>query len=164
MAKKVVVMSGVSGSGKSSFVKKLLTPDQYKSLVVSADNFFYHDGVYRFEPSMLGEAHGSCFFEYIEALRNKVDNTIIVDNTNTTVAEIAPYMLAAQAYEWQAEIVTLCCKGVGALMVCAERNKHGVNLHTIGRQDAALRNRVLSPWWKNTEMAVEFDSVYKSIP
>ena len=169
MTRQVVVMSGISGSGKSSLVRRLAeVSSPFKSkkdlpaVIVSADTFFMQDGVYKFDPSMLGKAHSLCFFQYIEALRAYKGNAIFVDNTNTTVAEIAPYMLAAEAYDWNVEIITFVSKGIGALTACAERNRHGVGLHTIGRQDAALVILVLPHWWKNTEMPIEFETIFRS--
>jgi adenylate kinase len=51
----VVVMSGVSGSGKSTYAEKLL--EQSQGVKVSTDHFFMVGNEYKFDPSKLGEAH-----------------------------------------------------------------------------------------------------------
>jgi len=159
----VIVMSGVSGSGKSTYVKNRFV--RYFE-VVSADDFFETSGKYKFDASKLSEAHGTCFRNFIEALQSETE-FVIVDNTNTTCEEIAPYMLGAQAYGYEAEIITLREPGFlpgpseGAhdgtleyLALCAARNSHGVGANSIFQQHSRLQKRTLPPWWKNTDVSL----------
>ena len=99
----VKILSGVSGSGKSTFGRGLRA-----DLTVSADDFFVtSDNKYNFDPSKLGQAHAACFREYIHALTNLGDTLVVVDNTNTTESEISPYVLGASAFGWNVEIITI---------------------------------------------------------
>jgi predicted kinase len=133
---KVVLMSGVSGSGKSTYARKL------GGVVCSADEFFEKSGKYVFDPSLLREAHGACLRKFTEALL-RGDSLIVVDNTNTTVVELAPYVALSQAYGAKCELVTILCD----IRVAAARNTHGVPFGVIERMDTAIRDRKLPLFW-----------------
>lgn len=95
--KKVIILSGISGSGKSTYAKKLVGDsfgqEECTGVVVcSADHFFMQTGEYKFDASMLSLAHGECFKDFIEEVQRGT-SLVLVDNTNTSVAEIAPYVL-----------------------------------------------------------------------
>lgn len=159
--RKVVILSGVSGSGKSTLTQQLFSKfySEHRDAVVeavSADSFFMKDGVYTFEASKLPEAHGKCFHDFITNMRH-LTNLIVVDNTNTTNEEIAPYMLGAQAFGYEAEIMTIRLSLDNlddTIERLAKRNKHGVSGQAIFAQHVRLRDRQLLPWWKNTNVAV----------
>jgi hypothetical protein len=153
--KKVVIVRGISGSGKSHYASSLAATG-----VVSADNFFVgEDGVYRFDPSKLPLAHAECMLQFIELMREppthrlvqftelmrepRTHRLVVVDNTNTTVAEIAPYMAVAAAYGWHAEIHHVHCD----VRVAAARNRHGVPLAGCEAQARRIAESVLPPWW-----------------
>src|ERR1700735_2498992 len=83
MTKKVFCLSGVSGCGKSTHAKAMINVLRGDGLIVSADDFFMQNDKFIFDRKRLGQAHGTCFRNYIEALRSSVSN-VVVDNTNTT--------------------------------------------------------------------------------
>jgi predicted kinase len=170
--RKVVVLSGLSGSGKSTYARNLILdhlgiqvgeevtlehilavmPDDDQRCTISycsADRYFMKDGEYQFNPAELSAAHNSCFLAYISALLEEKE-LVIVDNTNLSPVEIAPYMLAAGAYDYEAEIITLRC----SMAMAYERNVHGVPERGIENQWVALNSRQLPPWWKNTDIVV----------
>src|SRR5262245_10531054 len=111
--KKVIVLSGVSGSGKSTYAKKILNDSSHGNVaIVSADDYFMIGGKYQFDPLKLSWAHGECFRKFLLVIDrdgrcSSAANIVVVDNTNTTSEEIAPYMLGAQAFGWEAEIRTM---------------------------------------------------------
>jgi predicted ABC-type ATPase len=166
--RKVDIVSGVSGSGKTMLVGKLmlaytnslgLTFDEIAKLpksdkrataaLCSADLFFMGEGgSYNFDVSKLSEAHGSCFKNYIESMQNRTEY-IVVDNTNTTAEEIAPYILGAQAFGYEVEIKTILCTP-NDLERFAARNRHGVPLRSIVQQYNRISTRTLPPWWKES--------------
>lgn len=128
---KAIILSGIPGSGKSTFAG-----EADKSVICSADDFFMVEGQYLFDFRKLGEAHGSCLRKFVECL-SRGENVVYVDNTNTTVLELAPYVAVASAYKYQVELVTfLCDPEVGA-----KRNKHGVPLNACISMDKRLRSR-----------------------
>jgi len=140
---KVTILSGVPGSGKSHYVKGLRT-DPW--LVYSADDWFMSSGSYVFVPAQLPQAHGACLRSFVEYVVRGVAGDMVVDNTNTTVAEIAPYAALALAYGHTLEIITIECDPA----IAAARNVHGVPLHAIKAMTKRLAARELPPWWPHT--------------
>jgi len=149
--KRVIILQGIPGSGKSHYAASLITKlslDHDKTLsaaIVSADNFFVRlgNGTYKFDPTKLSDAHGECFREFMSAVTSGV-NLVVVDNTNTTTMEISPYMLCATAYGYEAEVHTVCCE----IALAAARNTHGVSLEGIKAMAERIADCKLPPWWK----------------
>jgi tRNA uridine 5-carbamoylmethylation protein Kti12 len=126
---KVIIMRGGPGSGKSTLARKLaseLEAQGYKARCFSADFYFEKAGVYQFDRNLLGKAHAACLKGFAQDLvfcyqwPNK--DVLIVDNTNTTEAEVAPYARLAQAFGAELEIVTADCDQATAFA----RQTHGV--------------------------------------
>ena len=92
---KLILIRGVSGSGKSTYAKKLMQDDP-NLLHYEADMFFNRGGKYDFDPSLLKDAHKWCFDKTEEALRN--GNSVIVSNTFTQNWEIKPYIDLGKRY------------------------------------------------------------------
>lgn len=100
---KVIILRGISGSGKSTWVKN----NAANATVVSADNFFVQpDGSYVFDETKLQEAHRTCYAEFLAALERK-DDLVVVDNTNVTAWEMSPYIALAEVKGYTVEILTL---------------------------------------------------------
>ena len=135
--KQVIVMRALPGAGKSTRISR----DFPEAHVVSSDHFFMQDGVYVYDPTKIGDAHANCFWKFIKELESGY-HTIIVDNTNTREAEIAPYMLGAAAFGYKAKVVTIQCDP----KVAAARNVHGVPEATVLKMAEALA-KPLPPWW-----------------
>lgn len=137
---RVVIYSGIPGSGKSTIVRA----KHRDAIVCSADNYFTSkDGSYNFDPAKIGEAHAQCLKRFNAACSGDSLLDLVVDNTNTSVVEIAPYAALAQAYRYELQIITLLV----APEVAFARNVHGVSEETVRKMDAAIRSRVLPPWW-----------------
>lgn len=143
----VIILSGVSGSGKSTYAEKLLTETQ--GVKVSADHFFMCGGVYKFDARKLGDAHADCFRRFIGFLYDDNCQCVVVDNTNTTVEEISPYMLGAAAFGWEAEIRTILAEPGDIDLLCG-RNIHSVPRDVIIAQGRRIHTRKLPPYWKHT--------------
>lgn len=132
--RKVIIMQGVPGSGKSTWAKQYRDYVDENTRIVSADNFFLHfDGVYRFDPTQLSAAHGECLRTFLMCIDNG-SSTIIVDNTSTTVVEIAPYYAIAEAHGYEVEILRVECDCEQA----ASRNSHGVPRDSVLRLQANI--------------------------
>lgn len=105
----VLILMGAPGAGKSTFAHNYLIDanergDELVS-VCSADHYFETAEGYRWDASSISEAHGQCLRQFTSDLTHLVytrgsllRGTLIVDNTNTTLHEIAPYMALALAY------------------------------------------------------------------
>jgi predicted kinase len=147
----VIVLSGMPGSGKSHYTRGLKDIE-----VFSADHFFINaDGEYKFDHTKIGEAHAKCFRDYVEHLQhqraecdknenNNYPYPVVVDNTNLTAAEMAPYVQAANAYGWPVKIVTISCPPE----VAFKRQTHNVPLAAYMHMFANFRDRKLPPYWK----------------
>lgn len=148
--KKVICLSGISGSGKSTYARNLQLASDESWVIVSADKFFHTEAGYVFDPTKLGEAHARCFYTFIQAMEPGRYDNVVVDNTNTTEAELAPYMLGAVAFGYEPEIVTIRVGTLDQARTCQERNIHGVGSMTLVAQNDRLNNRRLPPWWKQS--------------
>ena len=119
----VIIMRGIPGSGKSSLVARLQATYGDESAVFSADanRIIFNDGAYIYKPEETAKAHGECLRDYTEAL---VLGEVcpIVDNTNTSSLEIAPYAALAIAFDRPFQIVTVECDPE----IAAARNQHAV--------------------------------------
>lgn len=148
MVYQVVIMRGIPGSGKSTYVAKN-HPGAY---ICSADHFFIdQDGTYRYDSSRRSDAHGQCLRKFVAAIQ-RGEATIVVDNTNTTVMEIAPYAALALAYKYDLQIVSIECKPeVGVV-----RNVHSVPTSVVEQmyQNFLDHSKMLPPWWPIRTVAI----------
>lgn len=135
MTMHVTILMGPSGAGKSSFVHTLAP-----ARVVSADKYpglySYEGGEVHMNFSLLRKAHESCFRDYLRSLAE--GHPVIVDNTNTRLEEISPYILAARTMGYEPSIVGILARDTSDEEL-ASRNKHGVPLKAIQRQRKSLR-------------------------
>lgn len=151
---KVKILCGISGSGKSTYIKNHFP----NAKVCSADHFFMKDGEYNFDPSRLPQAHAFClrkFTEEVIGMYNLTleDEVIVVDNTNTTLTEIAPYAALAQAYSHDLEIIII----EAPLELAAARNQHGVPSKGVEGQHRRLVRlaQQLPSWWSVKKVQAE---------
>lgn len=132
---KVKIMRGVSGAGKSTYIKNHFPG----AVICSADHFWIDEnGKYNFDLKRLGEAHAWCLRQFIEKLVIKgcAADYIVVDNTNTSIAELAPYVAIAAAYGYEVEVISLNIDVEKA----NKRNVHNVPMEATERQHKNFRN------------------------
>lgn len=131
MSNKVVIMRGISGSGKSTYSQKHY-PKAYRC---SADDFFTEvvgEGKsYVFDPRRLGEAHRWCMERFIRATTHKDPlgkaPLVVVDNTHLQMWEFMGYVQVAQAMGYEVEVVRMDTP----TEVAAKRNTHGVPFNKV---------------------------------
>ena len=156
-----MIIRGLPGSGKTTMARRLLgLSDDPKSAVdvetfqrqhnlVCADDYFMRDGVYRFDPSKIGEAHNHCVREWTGLVTFRSPHSheapIIVHNTACSAIEVAPYWAVASAYKRKVLIVTLEQK----VELCMSRQTHDVSPKTMGEMLNELVHAQLPPWWTN---------------
>ena len=129
---KLVIMRGVSGSGKSTKARKLVT-DEGNSIICSADDYFMKDGEYVFDGRELGKAHAWCLGKVAAAMEIGL-RLIVLDNTNTQRWEYQPYLALAAAEGYEVEFVLVGDLDEASLKTYAQRNSHGVPLAVIQKQ------------------------------
>ena len=148
---KVIILRAGSGAGKSTWIKTY-NPG---AVIFSADQFFMVDGEYKFDVTKLPEAHATCLRSFIAFCQNPPEgvNTVIVDNTNTTVAELAPYAQVALVYGHELQLYTF----VYDPAVAFKRNTHGTPLKGCIEMHARLQEQTkfLPPWWKHDYIIAE---------
>lgn len=122
---KLIIVRGIPGSGKSTWAHS-----QVGATVCSADDYFYVDGVYTFDPQSLPYAHNACII-YCKAAMQRQEPLIIVDNTNTQRWEYAPYLEIAGRYGYQ--VFQKVCSGTW-------QSTHGVPAYVIDRMRALFES------------------------
>lgn len=127
--KKVYIMRGVSGSGKSTAARRL-AGDSGK--IHSTDDYFMHGEKYLFDPSKLQRNHQLNFEAFRADLALGV-SPIIVDNTNTRKWEYKNYVEAAKEAGYEVEIVEMPHPDP---FTAAKRSLHGVPEESIRRMIA----------------------------
>ena len=95
--KVLVIMRGVSGSGKSTKSRQIAGP---KGVVLSTDDFWGDN--YDFDASKIGEAHAWNQDRAKKAMQQGL-SPIVIDNTNLSAWEPKPYVIAAKEYGYRIE-------------------------------------------------------------
>lgn len=142
---KIIILRGVPGAGKSTWAATQEFPAN--THFVSADHFFVgQDGIYRYDFTKIKEAHGQCLRHYTNLVYEGTANTVVVDNTNSSIAEVAPYVALADAYGHSVAMKTLI---VNDPFLAWKRNVHGVPFKTVMEMHQRLLTEKLPPWWRD---------------
>lgn len=99
----LIIMRGVSGSGKSTWARELERSDK---VILSTDDFFMIEDKYVFDPKKLPENHRKNQERCREHMVLKT-KTIIIDNTNIQAWEMIPYKQLALEHGYQVEIIDI---------------------------------------------------------
>jgi len=138
------IMRGLPGSGKSTEVRKIcvqaLQNGAQEIAICSTDSFFLDkDDNYVFDADKLGAYHGANQYKVLKHMRMGT-SVIVVDNTNTTLKEMQPYIDLAHLHGY---IIYYHLSGASHLHtndgvfskdyidMCVKRNTHGVPRETI---------------------------------
>lgn len=166
MNARVIILRGLPGSGKTTFIKAFAKQERAELVICSSnDSFVGSDGVYRFKPEKLGDAHDECFRKFSETLQSlqtleTESHTIVaVDNTATTLWEMAPYRMMARRYGLPVEFIEVGDQGDIDKLV--ERNVHGVPESAI----RAMRSRFaeVPPFWEEVSVVECYEKQFDLI-
>jgi len=117
MKKVLIIVRGIPGSGKTSFASFL------GKAVCCADDYYIHDGEYKWVAEDIGTAHAWCQRKCRRFMKKQIE-TVIVANTSTTEREMQPYMDLARQFGYM----------VYSIIV---ENRHG-NVSVHGVPEATL--------------------------
>jgi predicted kinase len=133
MEKILYIVRGCSGSGKTTFAKKLVGHD---FLVCEADKYFIDDdGNYNFDFTKIKDAHKWCQDTVETYMKDSMVNDqfyreIAVSNTFTQEWEMKPYFELAKEY------------GYKVFTVVVENRHGGKNIHGVPEDKLeAMKNR-----------------------
>lgn len=124
------LLRGVSGSGKTTLAKTL-EASLYKATCVAADDFFYHNGEYKWERDRLRDAHAWCLGVVSDAMEIGSVKNIIVHNTFTADKQLRPYVELAEANDWNVTVLVV-------------ENRHGnSSVHDVPEETLERQRRQL---------------------
>jgi len=116
--KQLIIMRGISGSGKSTIAKTLVG----KGKIFSTDDFFMQGDKYFFDPKKIGLNHKLNQERTEEAMKQGV-SPIVIDNTNTQAWEMKPYVTLADKYGYEVTIKEARTPDIEELMKRQESRK-----------------------------------------
>lgn len=129
--KKVIIMRGLPGSGKSYHAKELFQEavgSGNTAVICSADDYFMVKGSYTFNPSELKNAHQTCRSLFLKHIEEGLTDLIIVDNTNTKTWEYMEYLGVVLLHpEYSLEIHQMNTP----FDVCQNRQTHNVPVESL---------------------------------
>ena len=87
-----VVLRGLPGSGKSTLAQRLAAEHGY--LCLEADQHFIVNGVYRFDPARVADAHAVVARDALDAMQ--ANRRVVIANTHVRLWEMAAIVGAAR--------------------------------------------------------------------
>jgi predicted kinase len=139
---KLYILRGLSGSGKSTYADYLKRTND-EVLICSADAELDHGHGYQFDSRRLPDAHKYCLRRFIDGVQKRWA-VVVLDNTNILYHHFSHYIVIAEAFDYEVEIVTILASPED----CAERTTHDVALKSLKSRSKALsddRSRVTLP-------------------
>lgn len=133
--KKVIIMRGIPGSGKSTIAKWF---EELGAIRCNTDKYFYVNGEYKFDRDKLHEYHKKNMVDFIIHVDNGVD-TVIVDNTNIKRRDYLPYVEVARDNGYEVHTITFAPQDIEK---CIKRNKHNVPEEAIRRMASSLQTSI----------------------
>ena len=112
MERRVLILAGVPGAGKSTWANGFQKFHRdgrggpYREVdICSADDFFVTPSGYKFDPNSIGKAHSLCLRRFVANFDHYGEVTdTIVDNTNLSVLDWAPYIRVGMAFGAAVEV------------------------------------------------------------
>lgn len=100
--KKIVILRGIPGCGKSTIAK--WAGSIAGAISFSADHYFMKSGEYKFDPLGLNAAHADCQRKFKSWALMAAGGAAVVDNTNLSLRELNTYINIAKTHNIKYEI------------------------------------------------------------
>ena len=137
MASTLVLIRGLSGSGKTSLMELIVGSSDYSSedrASVSVNDFFVSDeGDYQFDPTQLKAAHEWCFDEAEALVKDEAIDVVVVHNVFSRKWEVDPYVEMGRKHGCVIHIVNLYDRGLNDAQLSRE-SVHDVHPGIIQKQ------------------------------
>ncbi len=130
----MIILRGLSGAGKTTW-QRIHRP----RVVICTTEAFFKPGDRTLQFS---HASAACFKAAIQAVESGTPS-IIIDNTNTSVAEVAPYVALAEAFGYSWSVLTIHADIDRAW----NRNVHGTPWSSMARMKARMDAFDPPTWW-----------------
>lgn len=124
--KKLIILRGLPGSGKSEVAKRFVG----NGIIHSTDDFFIIDGVYAFDESNVSKFHYFNFLNSIRSMQRGL-SPIIIDNTNIVASDCMDYVEVGKAYGYEIIVVEPSADWAFDIEELMKRNTHGVSRETM---------------------------------
>ncbi|XP_077421360.1 uncharacterized protein n4bp2l2 isoform X2 [Vanacampus margaritifer] len=127
----LILMRGLPGSGKTTMARDLLATGP-SGLILSTDDYFAQNGGYRYEPSLLRDAHTWNHRRASDAMHDG-RSPVIIDNTNLQAWEMKPYVQMALQRGYRVDFCEPNTSWKYDPYELEKRNKHGVPQEKIAQ-------------------------------
>ena len=125
--KEVIIIRGVPGIGKDSYVYTLEKDTNNIFTIINSDQFFIRKDKYKFNFKEITKAENECFDKYHKNLALGV-NKIYITNVNNKKWMYNNYIHLAYTYNYKVKIIELVCNDKHYLHYFKKRSSHNVPL------------------------------------
>ena len=127
--KKMVILRGLPGCGKTTTAKQITVQN---GVVFSTNDYFYENGIYKFDAKKLKDAHLWNQQRTKDAME-KDEGLIVIDNNNVRKWEAKPYVELATKFGYTVEFQTVETLWKFTLDELVSRNTHNIPNNIIQR-------------------------------
>ncbi|GAA0286473.1 ATP-binding protein [Psychrosphaera haliotis] len=132
--KQVILLRGLPGAGKSTFIKSILKNSNQLSdniVIHSTDHFFMTSEGYQFDPQKLPINHQKNQQAFSDSLKKGIP-LVICDNTNIEYWQMKPYLEAAHYYGYSVEVISVgLFKNSDKRQQYVLRNSHNIEQEVV---------------------------------
>lgn len=124
--KKLIILRGLPGSGKSNIAKKLVG----NGVIHSTDNYLVKNGKYEFDRDNIARYHYLNLMDSIRSMKKGI-SPVIIDNTNIIAFHCTNYVEQGKMYGYEIEIIEANTPWAFDIEELVKRNSHNVSRETI---------------------------------
>lgn len=124
--KKLIILRGLPGSGKSDIAKKLVG----NGIIHSTDSYLTKNGKYEFDRDNIAKYHYYNLMSSIRSMKKGI-SPIIIDNTNIAALHCINYSEQGKMYGYEIIVIEPDTHWAFDVEELVKRNSHGVPRDTI---------------------------------